>query len=115
MELLQNYWPLFLALIYFGYRHLHAYKVKRLLPLLKEQGALVLDVRSESEYMSSHAPGSLNIPLNRLGSEIYRIPKGKPVVVCCASGTRSAIARKVLQKNGFKETYNIGSWRTLSK
>ena len=39
----------------------------------------------------------------------------KPVVVGCASGTRSAMARMLLKKNGHTEVYNIGTWRNFMK
>src|ERR1039458_5758708 len=38
-----------------------------------KKGALVIDVRSESEFQERHLPGAINIPLNRLGEEIAQI------------------------------------------
>jgi rhodanese-related sulfurtransferase len=32
------------------------------------------------------------------------------VVVCCASGTRSAAAAAILKARGFKEVVNAGPW-----
>jgi rhodanese-related sulfurtransferase len=32
------------------------------------------------------------------------------VVVGCASGTRSGMAKMLLKKHGFKQVYNVGAW-----
>jgi len=113
MELISQYWPLLLVVLYFAYRQYSSYKVKRLLPLLKEEGAILVDVRSPEEYASGHAPDTINIPLNSLSTELKKFSRDKIIVVCCASGTRSAMARKLLQTNGFKKTYNAGPWKVL--
>ena len=61
---------------------------------------VVLDIRSEAEHASGHIAGSLNIPLPSLEERIGEVPAGKPVVVHCAGGYRSAIGASVLQKLG---------------
>jgi rhodanese-related sulfurtransferase len=81
-----------------------------MLPELKEKGALLIDVRSATEFASANAPGTINIPLQELGSRLAEIPKTSPVVVCCASGTRSAMAKLLLKKNGYQQVHNIGTW-----
>ncbi len=63
-------------------------------------GASLVDVRSEMEFSSGHLPGAINMPVvnlqpARLGN------KDKPVVVYCASGSRSAHAARTLRKAGF--------------
>jgi rhodanese-related sulfurtransferase len=35
------------------------------------------------------------------------------VVLCCASGTRSGMARMMLKKKGYQRVYNIGIWRNF--
>lgn len=82
-----------------------------MLPELKKQGALWVDVRSAAEFANGNAPGTINIPLQELGSRLAEIPKSAPVVLCCASGTRSGMARMMLKKNGYPRVYNIGVWR----
>jgi rhodanese-related sulfurtransferase len=87
--------------------------VAGLLPELKQRGATLVDVRSAGEYASGHAPGTVNIPLQELGSRLAEIPKSAPVVVACASGSRSGMAKMLLKKNGYAEVYNAGSWRNF--
>ena len=36
-----------------------------------------------------------------------------PVVVGCASGSRSGMAKLVLKKNGYTKVHNIGAWRNF--
>lgn len=113
MEFIKSNWPLLLIALYFIYRQVGTYKIKKMLPALKAQGALLIDVRSEGEFAGGHAPGTINIPLNTLAEESKKLPKYKSIVVCCANGTRSAFAKKILQRNGFRKTFNAGSWRAL--
>jgi len=86
-----------------------------MLPILRSQGATFVDVRSSGEYGQGNAPGTKNIPLQELASRLGEIPKDLPVVVCCASGTRSGMARMMLKKNGYGAVYNIGTWSNLLK
>lgn len=109
----QQYWPLMAVALWFGYKWWSAQKVKGMLPSLKQQGATLVDVRSAAEFASGNAPGSINIPLQELGSRLKEIPGSAPVVLCCASGTRSGMARMVLKKNGYQNVFNIGKWSNL--
>ena len=109
----QQYWPLMALVAWFGYKWWSAQKVKALLPALKEQGAMLVDVRSAAEFASGNAPGSVNIPLGELTTRLKEIPTSAPVVLCCASGTRSGMAKMVLKKNGYKNVFNVGKWSNL--
>lgn len=84
---------------------------KKRLPELLRQGAIVVDVRSPGEFASGARPGSLNIPLGELEEGGSRLDQTKPVIVCCASGTRSAVAARILRKHGFTSVVNAGPWR----
>ena len=78
--------------------------------LVQANRALLVDVRSAGEFAAANAPGTVNIPLGDLGNRLSDIPKTAPVVVGCASGTRSGMAKLMLKKNGYTEVYNIGAW-----
>lgn len=80
-----------------------------------DNGAIIVDVRTPAEFSSGHVKGSKNIPLNQIESQAKKI-KGwkKPIVVCCASGMRSASAKGILAGHGI-EVYNAGSWASLNK
>jgi rhodanese-related sulfurtransferase len=79
---------------------------------LVQRGAIIIDVRTPSEYKGGHIKGSINIPLQNLESNLSKINKANPVITCCASGMRSASAKGMLKSKGF-EAYNGGSWTGL--
>ena len=95
---------------WFGWRFLRFRAVKSRLPELLRRGAVVVDVRSPAEYAAGARPGSLNISLGDLAGRLKELDPSKPVIVCCASGTRSGIAAALLARNGFKEVVNAGPW-----
>ncbi len=109
----ESYWPLMALGLWFGYKWLNSKKVVAMLPELKKNGALLVDVRSAAEFASGNAPGTVNIPLQELGRRLGEVPKSAPVVLCCASGTRSGAAKLVLMKNGYQNVHNVGTWRKL--
>ena len=113
LEMLEKYWPFVVLGLWFAYKWWNSKRVIGLLPKLKKEGATIVDVRSAAEFASGNAPGTMNIPLQELGSRLSEIPKSAPVVLCCASGTRSGMAKLVLKKNGYTEVYNIGTWGNL--
>jgi phage shock protein E len=80
-----------------------------------ENGAVILDVRTKGEYQSGHLKNSINIPIDKLTQNLKKLNKNKPIITCCASGARSASARKLLKSNGFEQVYNGGAWYSLRK
>lgn len=79
--------------------------------VLLDRGGLVLDVRSGEEYVSGHAPGSLNLPMHLIPAAVSdrRLPADRPLLVCCQSGARSAMAVQYLGRLGF-EVHDLGPW-----
>ena len=83
---------------------------------LVKQGAIILDVRTKNEFEGGHIKGSVNISVNSLSNSIAKLKsKNKPIITCCASGSRSALAKSVLKSNGITEVYNGGSWYSLER
>ena len=114
-KLFEQYWP-FLALgLWLAYKWWNSKRVLALLPELKKNGALLVDVRSAAEFANANAPGTINIPLQEIGARLSELPKSSAVVLCCASGTRSGMAKLVLLKNGYKQVHNIGPWGNFLK
>lgn len=82
---------------------------------LLEEGAIILDVRSKSEYDGGHIKNSVNIPVDQLQKNLSKLKdKNKPIITCCASGMRSASAKSILQNNGYKNVHNGGGWTSLN-
>jgi phage shock protein E len=80
---------------------------------LLDQGSIILDVRTPQEFAQGHAPGSRNVPLDQLGSQLPTLDRTKPILVCCASGARSGVAKAMLERAGFPKVDNAGPWQRL--
>ena len=80
-----------------------------------KNGAFIVDLRTIGEFAQGHVPGSINIPLNELGQNISLFKNKKNIVVCCFSGNRSGFAKDVLEKKGFNNIINGGSWEKIYK
>ena len=80
---------------------------------LLKQNPKVIDVRTTGEYQDGHLAGSINIPLADLGRDIGRAvtDKGRPILLHCASGARSAAGKKTLEALGYTNVHNLGSFR----
>ncbi|MFD0989057.1 rhodanese-like domain-containing protein [Mariniflexile jejuense] len=79
----------------------------------QKRGAIIIDVRTASEYQQGAIKGSKNMPLQTISSKINDIKKlNKPVITCCASGMRSGSAASILKSNGI-EAVNGGGWMSL--
>ncbi len=86
-----------------------------------QQRPLLIDVRTRLEYLSGHAPGAINLSLDRilLGGLIpvlrrwiwpdwlNQMPKDHPIAVVCLSAHRSPIAAKILTQLGLTEIFNL--------
>jgi phage shock protein E len=74
-----------------------------------EKGALIVDVRTPEEYRAVHFKGSVNIPLGEIESRIVGFgPRENKIVLYCRTGNRSSQAKRILEKNGFKNVINAG-------
>ena len=81
---------------------------------LVQEGAIILDVRTPGEYSNGHIKGSINIPVDKLGTNLNKLKsKDKAVITCCASGARSAAAKSILKSNGYVNVHNGGAWHSL--
>lgn len=80
---------------------------------LVRNGALIMDVRTRSEYSGGHINGSVNYPLDSLSTDCQKIKKDRVIITCCASGMRSASARRILKSKGYEQVYNGGGWWNL--
>src|SRR5690606_2922604 len=70
-------------------------------------GARLLDVRTRSEFNAGHIAGTTFIHFGELPRKLDVVPKDVPVIVYCASGTRSTTALSILRKYGYEDLYII--------
>lgn len=74
--------------------------------LVQQKRVDVLDVRRATEFSGGHLPGAMNIAHTRLAARMKELPAGKPLLVNCRSGARSARACALLQRSG-REVINL--------
>jgi phage shock protein E len=80
-------------------------------PILEmiQAGALVVDVRSREEFEDEHYPKAINIPVNEIQKRMAELgDHATPLVLYCASGSRSAFAARLLSMAGYKKVENAG-------
>lgn len=81
---------------------------------MHKEGALILDVRTSSEFSSGHIKGAINVPVDQLSSNLSKLKnKNQVIITCCASGMRSASARNTLIQAGYSQVHNGGGWQSL--
>ncbi|MFA6078002.1 MAG: rhodanese-like domain-containing protein [Candidatus Paceibacterota bacterium] len=72
------------------------------------QGATLLDVRTEDEFLDGHIPGAINIEIGEMSDEdIEQLDKEKTYVLYCRSGGRSSRAAQMLEALDFGDVYNL--------
>ena len=60
----------------------------------RDSDVALLDVRSPAEFETVHIPGSVNIPLDQLDSQLTALADGgRPLVLVCRSGARATQAQ----------------------
>lgn len=88
--------------------------------ILNRKAAVVVDVREPNEFTSGHIARAINIPLGQVATRSQELKKykEKPIIVCCASGARSARAAAILRKEGFADVRNLAgglsAWRSAN-
>ena len=73
------------------------------------EAPLILDVRTEKEFLNGHIPGARLIPHDKLGDYMDSLKEHKqsPVLVYCASGNRSGQAAAKLEEAGFEQVLTL--------
>ena len=82
---------------------------------LAGRSVLVIDVRQPAEWRRGHIRGSINLPLPQLGNNLRRLPKDKSIVTVCASGHRSAVAARTLERAGYQVENLKGGMRSWTR
>ncbi|MDQ3414957.1 MAG: rhodanese-like domain-containing protein, partial [Verrucomicrobiota bacterium] len=81
--------------------------VEKLKADLKNNGPLVLDVRTPTEWKSGHIEGAHHVPLATFARQAPELPNDRPIAVICGSGYRSSVASSLLRARGYTEVANV--------
>jgi rhodanese-related sulfurtransferase len=76
---------------------------------LVAKGAMLLDVRSPGEFEGGHIDGAVSIPVQELAGRMDELgDKRGEIVIYCQSGSRSAMAKRLLESSGFANVHDLG-------
>ncbi len=115
MEYLSNYWWLILIIISIVILISRSFKNLQKTNNIKQfidDNAVIIDVRSESEFNSGNLRGSVNVPLKDLMYRVNEFEKEKKYITVCTVGMRAESAKKFFEKKGY-QVVNGGRWSTL--
>src|SRR5712692_7298080 len=85
--------------------------------MIEKPGTVLIDVRESDEWRQGHIPQAVAIPRGFLELRVEeKVPDHKtPVILQCASGTRSLLAARTLKELGYENVYNMtggfNSWK----
>ncbi len=83
---------------------------------INEGSAYLFDVRSVEEFDAGHIEGAQNFPLQSLQSGSYPdIPSDSKIYVYCRSGSRSTVAKAILDKANYGEVVNLGAITSVAE
>jgi rhodanese-related sulfurtransferase len=77
-----------------------AVDVQEAMRRIQQDDAYLLDVRERDEFREVRARGAARISLGQVEQQLDRVPRGRPVLVICRSGARSAHATDTLRRAG---------------
>lgn len=106
-------WPLVMR----PFRSGREVSVVEAVQLINRKDALVIDLRDTGDYEAGHIANARHIPERELADRLKELEKFKdrPLIVACASGSRSSAAAQLLRRGGFTEAFNlqggIGAWQ----
>jgi rhodanese-related sulfurtransferase len=75
----------------------------------EEEGAVLIDVREESDWSEGHAKGAKHLSRGVIELEIEeQIPDlRKPIICYCGGGSRAALVVESLQKMGYENVRSL--------
>jgi rhodanese-related sulfurtransferase len=79
------------------------------------KGAFLVDVRTPGEFASGSVKGAVNIPLDKIGSQVAKFKGKENIIVFCRSGARSSQARSILESKGIQNVINGGPWTQVNQ
>ena len=72
------------------------------------QGAVVIDIRSKALHEAGHISGAINIPTEKLRSNIQQLDKDKTYIIACVTGLNGYFMERILRQKGYNARNLIG-------
>ena len=77
-------------------------------------GAFLVDVRTPAEFSTGSVKGAVNIPLDKVQSQLSKFKNKKSIIVFCRSGNRSSQSKSILERKGIQNVINGGTWHNVN-
>lgn len=77
--------------------------------------AYLVDVRTRDEFSEGSVNGAVNIPLDQIQQNAAKFKGKKNIVVFCRSGMRSSQAKSILERLGYTNVTNGGTWHNVQQ
>jgi len=88
--------------------------------LMNQEKAILVDLRTDNDYLSGHILNAINIPGGELENRKKELEKHKknPVILCCGHGNDSVKAGRILKYDGYEKVFalkaGLESWRSAN-
>ncbi|MCW8825124.1 MAG: cyclic nucleotide-binding domain-containing protein [Gammaproteobacteria bacterium] len=94
---------------------LHQVEFSEAMRMVKEDDAVIIDVRHEKEFKQSNLKGSINIPLFMLRFKTQGLSKKHKYITLCDTGRRSSSAAFILNEKGYDAYFIDGGLKKVSE
>jgi glyoxylase-like metal-dependent hydrolase (beta-lactamase superfamily II)/rhodanese-related sulfurtransferase len=71
------------------------------------EGATIVDVRKQGEYLSEHVEDAINVELDYINDNMASVPQEGTFYIHCAGGYRSVIAASILKARGYHNMIDV--------
>ncbi len=82
---------------------------------VKENDAVILDVRTSKEFSGGAIEGAININVDDLRENLEKLDKNKMYAIYCQVGLRGYLANRIMRNNGFRAVNLNGGYNLWSK
>ncbi|MFN4075684.1 MAG: FAD-dependent oxidoreductase [Cloacibacterium sp.] len=82
---------------------------------VKENDAVILDVRTSKEFSGGAIEGAININVDDLRANLEKLDKNKTYAIYCQVGLRGYLANRIMRNNGFRAVNLNGGYNLWSK
>ena len=80
---------------------------------------VLLDVREPDEFVRGYVRGAVNLPQADLATRLDEIPRDRPILTICQSGSRSLRSAQFLKQQGYQNVSSIvggtAAWRATGR
>jgi rhodanese-related sulfurtransferase len=71
------------------------------------EAPLLIDVREQYEFDELRAPGAVLMPMSSFAERLGELPPGRPLMIVCHMGSRSAAVAGFLARSGRPDVVNV--------